>query len=344
MKSALALFAACLGVAGLAHAQTPAAAPGLVVGNGNFFSPVVGDLDKAMQFYHDGLGLEFPAAPSDADANPALRAMFGQPDAHIRWIVGRALPIPGGVEVVEISKVARHPAERAIQDPGAFQLIAVVRDVDTVLARLRRLGAPIVTRGGAPVAVSVGGRNARIVVVKDPGGHYVELVQPEPLPETQAPATADVIGVRVRLTVDDVDRALRLYREALGLELQNQPEWSDNAALRKAFGLSGGEYRVANLAVPGSGLVLELLDFKGVERRTLHAGIQDPGSARIQLRVRDIDAAIAALVRAGGAVVSTGGKTVDLPAGPGNPIKVAVVRDPDNLFLVLIEAPPPAAH
>ena len=200
MRTTLALVAGCVAAAGIAHAQPAALSSGLVVGNGNFFSPVVGDIDETVQFYHDGLGLEFPAAPSDADANPALRAMFGQPDAHIRWTIGRAPPIAGGVEVVEISKIARHPAERSIADPGAFQLIAVVRDVDSVLARLQRLGAPIVTSGGAPVAVSLGGRNARIVVVKDPGGHYVELVQPERLPATQVPATADVIGVRVRLT------------------------------------------------------------------------------------------------------------------------------------------------
>jgi hypothetical protein len=31
---------------------------------------------------------------------------------------------------------------------------------------------------------------------------------------------------------------------------------------------------------------------------------------------------------------------MDLPAGP-NTIKVAVVRDPNDLFVVLIQAPPP---
>ena len=48
----------------LAFAQAPAApapagpAPtGLVVGSGNFFSPIVGDLGKAVAFYRDGLGL-----------------------------------------------------------------------------------------------------------------------------------------------------------------------------------------------------------------------------------------------------------------------------------------------
>ena len=50
--------------------------------------------------------------------------------------------------------------------------------------------------------------------------------------------------------------------------------------------------------------------------------------------------AVAALAKVGGQVVSTGGKPLVIPAGQGQ-IKVAIVRDPDNLFLVLI-GPAPA--
>ena len=67
--------------------------------------------------------------------------------------------------------------------------------------------------------------------------------------------------------------------------------------------------------------------------------IGDPGATRIQLRVADIDAAAAALVEVGGTFVSTGGKPLDLPAG-NRSLKVGVVRDPDGLFVVLIDTPP----
>jgi hypothetical protein len=87
--------------------------------------------------------------------------------------------------------------------------------------------------------------------------------------------------------------------------------------------------------------VFEVIDFKGVDRRTVRGRIQDPGSTRIQLQVRDVDAAIEALKRTGGAVVSTGGATVNLPGRGGATTKVAIVRDPDNLFLVLLPAPQP---
>jgi hypothetical protein len=62
----------------------------------------------------------------------------------------------------------------------------------------------------------------------------------------------------------------------------------------------------------------------------------------MQLQVRDIDAAVAALRSAGGVVVSTGGGPVELAPGRngGPPTRVAIVRDPNNLFVVLIQAPP----
>jgi hypothetical protein len=63
----------------------------------------------------------------------------------------------------------------------------------------------------------------------------------------------------------------------------------------------------------------------------------------MQLQVRDVDATIAALKTAGGTVVSTGGVTVELPGRGGATTKVAIVRDPNNLFLVLLQAAAPAA-
>jgi catechol 2,3-dioxygenase-like lactoylglutathione lyase family enzyme len=329
-----------------AQAQAPAppadgpAPTGLVVGSGNFFSPIVSDLDKAIAFYRDGLGLDVQGPPANADANPALRNMFGLPDAQLRWSIGRAPGIRGGVEIVEIKKAEGKSIERRIQDSGAFTLLVFVRNLDEVFARAKQAGAPVVTTGGAPVAISVGAGKARAVVVKDPDGHFVEIVQPEPLPET-ASGTSNVFAVRVRLTVDDVDKAGGLYRDVLALQPRTPGEFRSDAAVMDMLGLKGGQYRVSTFQVPTSGLTFELVDFKGVDRRTVRGSIQDPGSTRIQLQVRDVDATITALTRAGGAVVSTGGSSVDLPGRGGATTKVAIVRDPNNLFLVLLQAAPP---
>jgi len=320
--------------AAVAQAQTS----GLVVGSGNYFSPIVADLDKAVAFYRDGLGFEMQGAPANADGNAPLRAMFGLPDARLRWLIGRAPPIAGGVEIVEVSQANGKPVTRRVQDSGAITLVATVRDLDATFARLKKLGAPVVTRSGAPVKLSVG----RMVVVQDPAGHFVEIVQPDTLTDAQKAAATNVVGVRVRFTVADVESSLRLYRDALGFNATGSAaEYRNEPAVLDVLGLSSGQYRVGALEVPGSGLQFTLIDFKGVDRQTIRAGIADPGSTRIQLRVANIDAAVAAVSKAGGAFVSTGGKPVDLPAGQGV-LKAGIVRDPDNLFLVLIQAAPPA--
>src|SRR5215831_14521629 len=139
MKKIL-VAAAFLAVASAARAQD-----GLVVGLGNFFSPIVGDLDKAIAFYRDGIGLEIQGTPSNADQNPALRNMFGLPDAQLRWIVGRPPAMRTGVEIVEVKKAGSRPPERRIQDPGAFTLVLIVRELDPIVARLKTIGAAVVT-------------------------------------------------------------------------------------------------------------------------------------------------------------------------------------------------------
>jgi hypothetical protein len=78
---------------------------------------------------------------------------------------------------------------------------------------------------------------------------------------------------------------------------------------------------------------MELLEFKGVDRKPAGPRIQDPGATRFQIRVKDTDAAVSALKAAGGVVVTTGGN--------GGPIdmrglRVALVREPNNLFLVIM--------
>lgn len=335
MKTLLALFV-LLSVAVTARAQAPAPT-GLIVGSGNFFSPIVSDLDKAIAFYRDGLGLDVMGAPANADENAPLRHMFGLPDAKLRWTIGRPPASRAGVEIVEVSKADGKPAQRNMQDSGAFTLVLIVRDLETVVGRLRAIKAPVVTTGGQPVPVPLGGAAGRGIVVKDPDGHFVELVQMPPAGDPPADAP-NIAGIRVRLTVDDAGKALRQYQD-LGLSGSLNVMYTSNAPLMKMFGMKpDAQYRLVTTEIPTSGLRLEFIEFKGVERKTVRSNIQDPGSTRMQIQVRDVDATIAALKTSGGVVVSTGGSTVDLPGRGGAVTKVAIVRDPNNLFLVLLQA------
>ena len=94
------------------------------------------------------------------------------------------------------------------------------------------------------------------------------------------------------------------------------------------------EYRVRTAALPGS-LMLELIEFRGVgETKSVSSRVQDPGSYRLQLNVRNIDESLAALKAAGSSVISTKGTPVQMTFG-ANPWRLAVVQDPNNLFLVV---------
>ena len=220
----------------LAIASAATAQDGLVVGLGNFFSPIVGDLDKAIAFYRDGIGLDIQGTPANAEQNPALRNMFGLPDAQLRWQIGRPAGMRSGVEIVEIKKAGGRGLERRLQDIGATTLIVLVRDLDSVFGRLKQLGAPVVTKGGAPLFVPGGARKSRAVIVQDPDGHFVELFQPDPLPEATATPAPNVLEVRVRLAVADVERETRLYRDALGLAVRAPGEFAGQPTVLDMMG------------------------------------------------------------------------------------------------------------
>ena len=178
--------------------------------------------------------------------------------------------------------------------------------------------------------------------VRDPAGHFVQLVQPGTTSPAAPGAHANIIGVRVRHTVADLEKSLALYRDTLALAGgRDLPAYTGGENVLDLLGLAHDmQFRLARLTVPTSGLPFELIEWKGARTPAKTANVADPGSTRIQLRVSNIDDAVAALTKAGGTFVSTGGKPLDLPTANAT-LKVGIVRDPDGLFLVLIQAPPP---
>ena len=65
--------------------------------------------------------------------------------------------------------------------------------------------------------------------------------------------------------------------------------------------------------------------------------MQDPGTAILQLGVRDVTALTKKLKAAGVAVVTTGGEPVEVAPG----LKISIVRDPNGLLLELYERAAP---
>ena len=216
--------------------------------------------------------------------------MFGMPGAQLRYVTAR---IPGatvGVEMVEVKGLDRKAVRPRPQDPGGTTLILIVRDINAAFAPLKRAGVPVVTPGGEPLAFGPN-NGARGVIVTDPDGHFVELLQPNPIPETTAPADSNIIGARVRITVADIEQTMKVYRDVL--QIQPQIGNFGTIPLLDLMGLKGAQLRLTNAQIPGSPLRLEFIELKDVSGTPIRPRLQDPGATRFQLRLRDLDATIA---------------------------------------------------
>jgi catechol 2,3-dioxygenase-like lactoylglutathione lyase family enzyme len=157
------------------------------------------------------------------DADPGHLNLHGLPKARLRFIGARMPGVFCGVELVEFAGVEQRSVRRRLQDPGATMLILLVRDLDAIFSRLKAAHATVLTKGGAPIFVGPS-RTARAVIVQDPDGHPIELAQLQPTPPTTASAQSNVIGIRLRITVTDSEKAALYYRQTLGIGVS--PEFS----------------------------------------------------------------------------------------------------------------------
>lgn len=319
-----------LGLALILPAQSTQIAPtSEVVGVGNF-SHVVTNLEKSVAFYQDVLGLQVGTPPQAFSPNPAIMKMTNAIGGQSRIAV---LKIPGaafGLELIEYKDVDRKPANPRFQDPGAANLALRVRDIDSVIERLRKSSARVLTLAGK--AVEVQGIEKGFFV-QDPDGFVVELAQPIPVPQG-SDSSSNIIGASFEITIADTDQTVRFYRDLLGFQMRIGDSFNGNKLMADTAGVPGAAWRQCSTTIPGSNVRMSTIEFKNTDRKPLRSRVPDPGTALIQLRVRDIDGLVKKLKAGGGAVVAPDGEPVSIGAA-----KIAVVRDPNNFYLELISAP-----
>ena len=68
------------------------------------------------------------------------------------------------------------PARGRVADPATGVVSFIVRDLDAALNAARQAKLRVVTAGEAPVSLAYA--QARRIVVQDPDGAYVEMVEP----------------------------------------------------------------------------------------------------------------------------------------------------------------------
>ena len=281
-----------------------------VLGVGNFIH-VVANLDRSIEFYHDGLGLEMTGAPGPRafSANAVVSSLYDAPGAQSRVA---SFKIPGSnmaVEIVEFQGLNATPVQPRVFDPGAITLSLVVEDLEATKTRLNRL------KGIEWVSAQNSG-----VVVRDPDGIFVELQQVRK-GSSLVGVAPDAPKVRLGVTVADLDRATRFYGEALGFTGGGSPAQG-----------------IAALRVPGDAFPVDFKAPDNAGRKPVHSAIHDPGSGVLRLRAGDFDAVVKDLTVAGATVVSAGGQPVNLGRN-----RAVILRDRDNLFLQVLESAPAAA-
>lgn len=138
----------------------------------------VSDMDLALRFYRDGLGLDIEF--DKIVDGPYLPVVLGLDFSHIRAVY---LRIPGGgfIELLEYHGIEQLPAASRPCDYGAGHLCLHVEGIDDLFARLQRLGFR--ARSEAVVDITEGpNKGARSLYMLDPDGYRVELLQPPPTP------------------------------------------------------------------------------------------------------------------------------------------------------------------
>jgi len=329
-------------IAGVAPAQTVPA--GDIVGVGNFIH-VVSNLDKSLEFYHDVLGMDLqrapgaqvPAGPRPFLSAPEVPRLYNAVGAQYRVLSALVPESPMRAELVEFKDVDRKAVRPRVQDPGASLLVLTVRDLTPIMARVKKRGATVITSRGSPVPV---GDGSQAVILSDPDGFFVELVQRSPTPPTKAAADSNFIDVGFTFVVSDTNRMAKVFEDALGFRMQTGAFVTDKA-LERLLGIRGMQVRRTTTTVPGTSFRVEFLEFKGADRKLVSSRLQDPGSAVLRLVARDVDATVKKLDSSGVKVASAGGEVITLPGGNGT-IRAAITSAPDNLYIQVLQAAAPA--
>lgn len=136
------------------------------------------------------------------------------------------------------------------------------------------------------------------------------------------------------LTVSSLERSLRFYRDALGLEVVMEQE-KEGGYLAAITGYPGAHVRMAQLAAPGGGR-LELFQYLEPSGRGTPPEPREIGITHVCLVVADAHEAYRRLAEAGGEPLS---EPVPIDTGANAGGWALYVRDPDGIVLELFQPP-----
>lgn len=281
----------------------------------------VDNLDTTLAFYRDVLGLK--GNPQDFP-NPAVPLLTNAPGVTLRMSM---MALPGNMrfELTDFRGLERKPARAAYTDPGAGSIVFYVRDIDAIVAEAKKANAPIVTTGGMPVEITTPKGKARSIILRDPDGFFVQLI--EEAPPAGAPE-GNVHRVSLAYTMESADATMKFYSGMLGVELNGPSAFSKDPAILKLVGAPAGtEFRKLTGTMPGPNAYVEFTEFRGVPRTKFHLRVRDPGAPAMAVQVNDEEAMVALMKSRGVNVLSANGEIVDFGGGT----HTIFVEDPNGM-------------
>ena len=140
------------------------------------------------------------------------------------------------------------------------------------------------------------------------------------------------------ITVSDLDRSLDFYVGKLGLELRIRRLYEEREIAEIVAIPEATAWDIAFLRIPGSDVEIELLEYKGCERRSARAEPSDYGGGHFALHVDDIEALYEDLAARGVEFRSPG--PVMQVTGPRAGGKSLYAHDPDGFIIEFSQRPP----
>lgn len=291
----------------------------------------VNDLDTTLAFYREVLGIN--GKPQDFP-NTAVPLLTNAPGVKLRLSM---LALPGNMrfELTHFTGLERKPAQARYTDPGAASIVFHVRDIDTLVANAKKANTPIVTEGGAPVEISTARGKARSIILRDPDGFFIQLI--EEAPAAGAPE-GNLYRVSLAYTMESAEATAGFYTGLLGIELSGPSAFLKDPAMLKLYGApAGSEFRKLSGVMPGPNAEIEFTEFRGVPRTKFHLRVRDPGAPAMAIQVNELRPTIARMKAAGTNIISANGEIVDFGGGTFT----IFVEDPNGMNLEVFERNPP---
>jgi lactoylglutathione lyase len=138
----------------------------------------------------------------------------------------------------------------------------------------------------------------------------------------------------IGIQVADVERSARFYEEHLDFTRVARFSKSESYVQRVVGYYPDVTLEIAVLAIPGTEVQLEILEYRGVTRTPVDTSTANPGTAHFSLFVDDLDALYGRLKKAGVEFVS---EVQTATAGPIAGGRLVYMKDLDGIRVELVQ-------